>query len=73
MSSQAQVRHQKLKQFVEEALGAGVFYERDMKERILPQMAAAIGPAVISERTVRSSRKSPTTAPSGRLVDSPSA
>jgi hypothetical protein len=38
MTPEAQVRHQKLKQFVEEALDAGVFYERDMKERILPQI-----------------------------------
>jgi len=28
MTSKAQVRDQKLKQFVEEALDAGVFYER---------------------------------------------
>jgi hypothetical protein len=38
MTSVAPVRDQKLKQFVEEALDAGVFYERDMKERILPQI-----------------------------------
>jgi hypothetical protein len=38
MTSNAQVREQKLKQFVEEALDADVFYERDMKERILPQV-----------------------------------
>ena len=38
MTSKAQVRDQKLKQFPEEALDAGVFYERDMKERILPQI-----------------------------------
>jgi hypothetical protein len=38
MTSEAQTRDQKLKQFVEEALDAGVFYERDMRERILPQI-----------------------------------
>jgi hypothetical protein len=38
MTSKAQIRDQKLKQFVEEALDAGVFYERAMKERILPKI-----------------------------------
>jgi hypothetical protein len=38
MTSEAETRDQKLKQLVEEALDAGVFYERDMKERILPQI-----------------------------------
>lgn len=38
MNSKAQLRDQKLKQFVEEALDAGVFYAQDMKERILPQI-----------------------------------
>lgn len=38
MTPEARLRHQKLKQFVEEALDAGVFHERGMKERLLPQI-----------------------------------
>ena len=33
-SPASQLRNQKLKQFVEEALDAGVFYERDLQDRI---------------------------------------
>ncbi|WP_262267308.1 MULTISPECIES: hypothetical protein [Microvirga] len=37
-SPESQLRNQKLKLFVEEALDAGVFYERDLQERIIPQI-----------------------------------
>jgi hypothetical protein len=38
MSSESQLRNEKLKQFVEKALDAGVFYERDLQERIILQI-----------------------------------
>jgi hypothetical protein len=38
MAPEAQIRNTKLKGFVEEALDAGLHYERDLQDRIIPQI-----------------------------------